>query len=143
MVSDSDGHGSNRSPETSRAAAAVRLALLAVLFVAAFSQDLRSIVRQARRSLDLTTRDLDHRIYSDAEVVQSIRDLVLGNRRARVRILVRDPAPALQQTHRLVGLALWSPGRDLDRRGSLCRCLGGGAPAGGVDARQAGPGQGE
>ncbi len=65
-----------------------------------------SMARQFRRTLDITSRDLDPRLYDDADFVEAVRSTVINNRRARVRILVKDPGPALRRGHRLVDVAM-------------------------------------
>lgn len=64
-----------------------------------------SIARQFTRTLDIISRDLDARLYDDADFIAGVRATVVANRRARVRLLVRDPGPAVRGGHRLVELA--------------------------------------
>ena len=64
-----------------------------------------AMLLQTRRTVDIFSRDLDRAIYDDHEIVQSIRALVVGSRRARVRVLVRTSSLAVTQGHRLVHVA--------------------------------------
>ncbi len=64
-----------------------------------------SMARQFHRSLDITSRDLDARLYDDADFIEGVRSAVIANRRARVRILLKDPGPAVRAGHRLVDVA--------------------------------------
>ena len=64
-----------------------------------------SMARQATHSVAIVTRDLDSRVYDDADLVESLRQVVLANRRARIRVLVRDSGRAVREGHRLVDLA--------------------------------------
>ncbi len=64
-----------------------------------------SMVRQAQRTLDLVSRDLDALVYDDAGFVEATKQLVLRSGRTRVRILVRNVTPAVTRGHRLLGLA--------------------------------------
>jgi hypothetical protein len=66
----------------------------------------QSLARQAQRTIDIITRDLDQRLYDEAAFVEAVRHMVLASRRARVRILVRDPGPAVRSGHRLVDLSM-------------------------------------
>lgn len=63
------------------------------------------LARQAQRSLEIVSHDLDPMVYDQTEFVEAAKDLALGHSRARIRILVRE-ADALARTgHRLLELA--------------------------------------
>ncbi|MBM4227350.1 MAG: hypothetical protein FJ164_06350 [Gammaproteobacteria bacterium] len=64
-----------------------------------------ALVRRARRSVDIFSRHLDPMIYDTAEFVEGLRALIVGSRRARVRVLLREVAPVVAQGHRLIELA--------------------------------------
>lgn len=64
-----------------------------------------ALVRRARRSVDIFSRHLDPVLYDTSEFVDGLRALIVGSRRARVRVLLRDVAPVVAQGHRLVDLA--------------------------------------
>lgn len=66
---------------------------------------LLELAQQARRTLDLVSRHLDPPLYDREDFVDAVKQLVLGSSRARVRLLVLDPAPVVTHGHRLVPLA--------------------------------------
>lgn len=63
-----------------------------------------SMVRQARRTLDLVSRNLDAAVYDDAEFLEATKQLVLRSGRTQMRILVQDATPAVTRGHRLLEL---------------------------------------
>ena len=67
------------------------------------------LVRQARRSLELMSRDLDPHVYDNPAFVDAIKAFVLNSRRARVRILIRDVSHIVKDGHRLVELCYRLP----------------------------------
>ncbi len=64
-----------------------------------------ALVAQARFSVDVVTRDLDPAVYDDTDFLEALKAFVLERRRVEVRILVRDPMPAVRRGHRLIPLA--------------------------------------
>jgi hypothetical protein len=64
-----------------------------------------SMVRQAARSIEIVSRQLDPQMYDNADFCDAVSQLVVGSRRARVRALVRDTEPVVKHGHRLVPLA--------------------------------------
>lgn len=60
---------------------------------------------QARRSLEIVSRDLDPRVYDQAPFLVAIRRLATSARQARIRVLVREVEPAVKPDHRLIELA--------------------------------------
>lgn len=64
-----------------------------------------ALISQARYGVDIVTRDLDAAVYDDAELLERLKGFVLDRRRVKVRILLRDPGPALRAGHRLIPLA--------------------------------------
>ena len=64
-----------------------------------------SMVRQAARSIDIVSRQLEPRMYDNRDFCEAVSQLVVGSRRARVRALVRDSDPAVKRGHRLVALS--------------------------------------
>lgn len=65
-----------------------------------------SMVKQAQRTLDMISRNLDPVVYDTPEFVQAVRQLVLKSRHTKVRILVHEPAQIMKRGHRLVDLAM-------------------------------------
>ncbi len=64
-----------------------------------------ALVRLARRSVIIVSRNLDERLYNNAEFITAVREFTLSSRHARLRILVRDSAPAVHAGHRLIELS--------------------------------------
>ncbi len=73
------------------------------------SEDVRSaclaLARQARRSIIITSRQLDPLVYNNSDFGVAIRDFALSSRNARLRILVSDTGPAIHSGHRLIDLS--------------------------------------
>jgi hypothetical protein len=71
--------------------------------------ELRAVVLalagQARRSLDIVSRELDPPLYDHQDFAEAVRRLAVSNRRAEIRVLVVEPAPIAARGHRLVDLA--------------------------------------
>jgi hypothetical protein len=63
------------------------------------------MVQQCVSTLEIFTRDLDPPLYDQEPFLQALGALCLGNRKARVRILVQDPTPAVKRGHRLIELS--------------------------------------
>lgn len=63
------------------------------------------LVTQARRSLDIFSRDLEPRIYDNAEFADAVRALAIDTRDMHVRILVIDPDFVIKNGHRLIELS--------------------------------------
>jgi hypothetical protein len=63
------------------------------------------MVQQCQSKLDIFSRDLDAGPYDQARFLKALGALCLGNREARVRILVRDPMTAVKRGHRLIELS--------------------------------------
>lgn len=63
------------------------------------------LVSQAGRSLDIFSRDLEPRIYDNAEFADAVRTLAVKTRDLHVRILVIDPDFIIKHGHRLIELA--------------------------------------
>lgn len=63
-----------------------------------------ALVRQARLSLRIFTRDLDAPLYSTDAFRGAVSEFARRGRNSEVRILVRDPTPAIRAHHRMLGL---------------------------------------
>ena len=63
-----------------------------------------SLAEHARRSIYIISRDLDPKIYEDADTLATIKGFVLGSRRYNARIIVRDLNRIVSRGHRLVDL---------------------------------------
>jgi hypothetical protein len=64
-----------------------------------------ALATQARRSVDIVTRSLDPVLYDNDGFITALRDLVVGSRHARVRVLILDSASVVSRGHRLLELA--------------------------------------
>ena len=63
------------------------------------------MAQQARRTLEIISRNLEPDIYDTAEFVEAVKTFILENRRSRVRILVNVAKSLVQQGHRLINLS--------------------------------------
>ena len=63
------------------------------------------LVIEGNRSLDLFSRDLEPRIYDNAQFTDAVRALAIKTRDLYVRILVIDPDFVIKHGHRLIELA--------------------------------------
>jgi len=63
------------------------------------------LVSQASHRLDVFTRDLDPRIFDNAEFIDAVRALAVKDNKARIRFLVIDPDKAIKSGHRLLDLS--------------------------------------
>ena len=64
-----------------------------------------SMVRQAARSIEIVSRQLDPQMYDNRDFCEAVSQLVTSSRRARVRALVRFTDPVVKRGHRLVTLS--------------------------------------
>jgi hypothetical protein len=63
------------------------------------------LVTQANHRLDVFSRDLDPRIYNNADFIDAVRSLAVSDNKARIRFLVIDPDKAIKLGHRLLDLS--------------------------------------
>ena len=63
-----------------------------------------ALITQTQRSITIFTRDLDAKIFGDAEIVDAIKDLVLSSRQSKVRIITQSISRIVSRGHRLVDL---------------------------------------
>ena len=64
-----------------------------------------AVAGSARRLLTIYTHDLEPQVYDHPPFLEVVKRLVLGQRYAKVRVLVVDPARILYESNRFVGLA--------------------------------------
>ncbi len=64
-----------------------------------------SMVRQAARSIDIVSRQLDPQMYDNRDFCEAVRQLIVASRRARVRALLRHTEPVVKRDHRLLALS--------------------------------------
>ncbi len=63
------------------------------------------MVSQCRRHLDIVSRHLDPAIYDNDAFAEALKQLVLGSRRARVRLFIVDSRPLVHAGHRVIDVA--------------------------------------
>jgi hypothetical protein len=63
-----------------------------------------ALASQARRGLDIFSRDLDKKIYDDRGFLEAMQNLAV-NHHGRIRILVKDSSKAVKYGHRLIPLS--------------------------------------
>ncbi|MEJ2566574.1 MAG: hypothetical protein P8164_01415 [Gammaproteobacteria bacterium] len=63
-----------------------------------------ALALQARRSVDIFTRDLDRKIYDYRKFLDGLQNLAV-NHRGLIRILVKDSGNAVKYGHRLIALS--------------------------------------
>lgn len=66
---------------------------------------LRELLGNARHELAVMSHDLDPLLFDDADALSAVQRIALSGRRARIRIIVREPRRPVQDGHRLVTLA--------------------------------------
>lgn len=62
------------------------------------------ILRQARKSLWIYTRDFDSVLLGTPDALEAIKRFAITSRGGQVRILLQDPSLALREKHPLIGL---------------------------------------
>jgi hypothetical protein len=60
------------------------------------------MAQQARRQIEIVSRDLEPAVYDTPEFVEALKRLALANKRARVRIITFDPQAIVTRGHRLL-----------------------------------------
>lgn len=70
----------------------------------AYDEALQSLVGAARLQLSLISVDLDRRVFGTDMFVESVKQFLLAQRRARVRLLIHHPRSVMGSGHRLVEL---------------------------------------
>jgi len=63
------------------------------------------MVQQSEESLEIFSRLLDPELYDREPFLEAVSNLCVRNRKARIRILVREPSPAVKRGHRLIELS--------------------------------------
>ena len=62
------------------------------------------MLEQTQATLEIISRDLDPDLYDRQEFLDAVLQLCHRNRLARIRVLVQDPKPPIQRSHRLIEL---------------------------------------
>lgn len=64
-----------------------------------------ALVAQARYTLDIVCRDLEHALYDNEDFYNTVKQLATSSPKAKIRVLIQDSNKAVKQGHRLVDLA--------------------------------------
>jgi len=64
-----------------------------------------AILQQARRQVDIISRELDASVYDQPALIDAMKSMILNNRRARVRIIIFEAQTLSQRGHQLLQLA--------------------------------------
>ena len=64
-----------------------------------------ALVIQARYTLDIVCRDLDHTLYDNEGFYNAVKQLATSSPKAKIRILIQDSNKAVKNGHRIVELA--------------------------------------
>jgi len=63
-----------------------------------------ALISDVQRTVDILTPDLEPHIYDQADFLDTLTRPALGQCRAKLRVLVRDPQRAVKDGHRLIEL---------------------------------------
>ena len=69
------------------------------------------LAKAARMELAVLSHGFDARLYGAEALVERVKDFCLAHERARVRVLVNQPALAMREAHRFVELGRRLPSR--------------------------------
>ena len=101
MSPDSDQHADQPAAEDNQPITIERSAQLAQVAL--------DLVRRSRRTLAMTSRQLDPVVYDQTEFVEAVRQLALRSQHSRIRVIVNDPKSVASRGHRLLELARQLP----------------------------------
>ena len=68
-----------------------------------------ALTLQCTRYLDIVSRHLDPVVYDNDGFFEAVKRVALGNRYARIRLLITDSRPLVTRGHRLLDLAMRLP----------------------------------
>lgn len=63
------------------------------------------MTRQAKFRLDIVSRDLEPRIFDNADYYEAVKQLAMNNTRSKIRILIQNSEHIAKYGHRLVELS--------------------------------------
>jgi predicted GNAT family N-acyltransferase len=63
------------------------------------------VIATAKRGLCIYSRDLEHNLYAQTDIVEALKQFAIKSRGGLARILVQDPMAARSQPHPLLGLS--------------------------------------
>ena len=64
-----------------------------------------AVAQSAKRELALFSHDLEPLLYDQEDFLKTVQALATRSRMSRIRIVCKDPGPAIRAGHRLVALA--------------------------------------
>jgi hypothetical protein len=64
-----------------------------------------AMARQCTRTVDIISRLLDPPIFDSTDFIDAIRQLIIKNRKPKIRVIVFDPDTIVKHGHRLINLA--------------------------------------
>jgi len=64
-----------------------------------------ALVNQARYTLYIVSRELDHKLYDNDGFYNTVKQLATSNPKAKIRILIQNSDKAVKQGHRLIDLS--------------------------------------
>lgn len=63
------------------------------------------MLQQANRSLLIASREMDPAVYDVPEVIEAFKQMILNNRRMKIRVVVFEPQKIAQRGHQILRLA--------------------------------------
>lgn len=67
------------------------------------------MAQQCRRTIDILSRELDPDLFDTVDFIDTVKSMVLANRKAEVRMLVAEPKKIVSSGHRMVELTRTLP----------------------------------
>ena len=64
-----------------------------------------AMTRQCSRTIEIISRLLDPPIYDSADFIDAVRQLIVNNRKTKIRVIVFEPDTIVKHGHRLLNLA--------------------------------------
>ena len=92
----------NERPRDAAPVPPAAMEFVAVTGAEAFASAAIEVVSGARHQLALMSVDLDRRLFGTDRFTEELRNFILQHRRARLRVLVHEPASAVRNSVRLV-----------------------------------------
>ena len=63
------------------------------------------MLQQSRRTVDIFSLQLDHKLYDTAEIISHLQSLIRHNPHTRIRLLLRSPRHLITNGHRIIELS--------------------------------------
>lgn len=64
-----------------------------------------AMAKQAQRSIDILTPDLEGPVFDSAPFLEAVKQLAMRSRFSRIRVIIRDAGHLMKHGHRMVELA--------------------------------------